>query len=244
MHPLVLHFDKWRTSPLIYCYVSQNEIERTRWSSLSLHIHEQPLVARQLSSIGKVAQRCQAKANPAKILDHGIALGGVGVAVDADDKAVAGEGVDFAEFEEGHEPDHALALDTRACRCYSPSLQISVEDSLIKKDKHGLLVVLFGHEAAELYPTNVIPHLHPFAQHRLRAIRLSREVPVRPDAIILNLILILHLDIRTHCKRVLASRFPLTQENRPQCPTEEPLTLSRNGVRCRVSATETRTRGR
>jgi hypothetical protein len=71
----------------------------------SIHVHEQPLVARERGAVGKVVERGQREADPAQVLDQSIASHLVGVAVDADDKAVAREVVDFAEFEEGHEPD-------------------------------------------------------------------------------------------------------------------------------------------
>jgi hypothetical protein len=72
----------------------------------SLHIHEQPLIARELGAVGEIVQGRQAESDPAQILNHGIARSRVGVAVDADDEAIAGEGVDFAKFEKGHEPTH------------------------------------------------------------------------------------------------------------------------------------------
>jgi hypothetical protein len=69
-----------------------------------LHVHEQPLVARKFGAVREVVERGQREADPAQVLDHRIAGSGFGLAVDADDEAVAGEVVDFAEFEEGHEP--------------------------------------------------------------------------------------------------------------------------------------------
>jgi hypothetical protein len=72
------------------------------FSGLSLHIHEQPLLASQLRALTELVQCSKPKANPAKVLCQGVAGELVGTAVDAEDEAAAGEVSLFAEFEEGH----------------------------------------------------------------------------------------------------------------------------------------------
>jgi hypothetical protein len=72
------------------------------FSTLSLHIHEQPLLASQLRALTEIVQCSKPKANPAKVLCQGVAGELVSVAVDAEDEAVAREVGLFGEFEEGH----------------------------------------------------------------------------------------------------------------------------------------------
>jgi len=70
---------------------------------LYLHIHEQPFLACQLFALAELVERCEAEADPAEVLGYVGQSGLVDVAVDAQDETIAGEVVDFAEFEEGHE---------------------------------------------------------------------------------------------------------------------------------------------
>lgn len=62
----------------------------------------------------------------------------------------------------------------------------------------------------------VIPHLHP---------RLDTLMFLSSKALLISL-------TRTHLKQLLSRESPLTVEHRGQCVAEEPLTLSRDGVRC------------
>ena len=70
----------------------------------SLHLHEQPLLASNLSQhvvvMDEVVERRQPETNPAEIFHQGLGVGG---AVDGHDKAVAAEVLQFAELEQGHE---------------------------------------------------------------------------------------------------------------------------------------------
>jgi hypothetical protein len=69
----------------------------------SLHLHEQPLLASNLSKhiviMDEVVERRQPEANPAEIFHQGLGVGGT---VDGHDKAVAAEVLQFAELEQGH----------------------------------------------------------------------------------------------------------------------------------------------
>jgi hypothetical protein len=73
-------------------------------TALSLHLHEQPLLAGSLGFhvlIGHEVIECRkAKADPTEVFHEGL---GIGRAIDGYDKAVASEVRYFAEFEEGHE---------------------------------------------------------------------------------------------------------------------------------------------
>lgn len=70
---------------------------------LRLHFHEKPLVADQLFTVAELVQCRKTEANPAEVLCQGLFGELVGVAIDADDETVAGEVIDFAEFQEGHQ---------------------------------------------------------------------------------------------------------------------------------------------
>jgi hypothetical protein len=150
------------------------------------------------------------------------------VAVDAHDKAVAGEVVDFAEFEEGHEAgwrvsDVEKRSDVGMRVKDLPSLQISHDDRLVEKHEHGLLVLVFfvRHEAAEPYATDIIPHFDPVAHDaivrdqnvRLRTVHEAIRISVYFVMTVVVAILVV-FTMRTQNQRVHAL-LPLTQENRP-----------------------------
>lgn len=73
-------------------------------TALRLHLHEQPLLARDLGGhilvVDKVVQCRETEADPAEVLHQGLGVGG---AVDGDDEAGAVESRQLAELEEGHE---------------------------------------------------------------------------------------------------------------------------------------------
>jgi len=75
--------------------------------SLGLHVHEQPLLASQLFASAELIERRESKADPTEIFRYVIAGGLVDLAVDAEDKAVAGKVVHLTEFEEGHQTKHS-----------------------------------------------------------------------------------------------------------------------------------------
>lgn len=69
-----------------------------------LHLHEQPLTARDLGMdivvVDKIVQRREPKADPPEIFQQ---RGGVAGSVDGDDESVAGKLGLFTELEESHE---------------------------------------------------------------------------------------------------------------------------------------------
>ena len=90
-----------------HCLTSSKLVFRNLRSSL--HLHEQPLLAGNLSKhivvVDEVVERRQPEANPAEIFQQGLGVGG---AVDGHDKAVAAEVRQFAELEQGHEAESLL----------------------------------------------------------------------------------------------------------------------------------------
>jgi hypothetical protein len=173
-------------------------------SYLCLHIHKQPLLTRQLPRLAEIIQRRQAKANPTQILDQRIAARNFSVAINAHDEAIACEIVDFAEFQESHEP----------------SLEITHNDRLIEEDEHGFLFFLLRvrYEAAEPDSADVIPHFDIVAHdavipHRIIGLRISDFVRAIIVVVVVD-VPILIFTMRTQNQRS-HTLLPLTQENRP-----------------------------
>jgi hypothetical protein len=211
---------------------------RPKATSLGVHLHEQPRIARKLASLRIFIKRRQRKADPAQIFGECIARSGVGVAIDAHNEAIAGKVVDFAEFEEGHESISCQRLSQKdgTVHCDIPSLEVTSNNSLVEEHKHCLLSALLRHEPAEAHTANVIPHLDAVAD--------DTRVPCEERVLGRDAIIALSRTMHTHRKRVLARQSPLTQENSAQCLAEESLTLSRDGM-CspRLSRYSRRSRG-
>lgn len=88
----------------------------------------------------------------------------------------------------------------------------------VKEDEQIPFLAGTSQKPAKARVTDVIPHLDPAIQQGM--LRLPFHVVNAAAA-----------QKRTRRQRVLPGRRPLTKEDGPQCLTEEPLTLSRNGVR-------------
>ena len=97
---------KKRQTWTICCFVTTDTKNHSHIPAFAvrsnLHVHEQPLLACQLFALAELIERCQTEPDPAQIFGQVVEGGLIGVAVDAKDETVAGELIDFAEFEEGH----------------------------------------------------------------------------------------------------------------------------------------------
>lgn len=110
-----------------------------------------------------------------------------------------------------------------------PRLQILIDGRSLKEHKHALLVADIGHEPSKARASHVVPDLQPVSHRSLATSPVLQRPGFDQHALLVS---------RTQHQRPIPRRLPLTKENSPHGVAEEPLTLSRDGVRCPLFTTQ------
>lgn len=97
-----------------------------------------------------------------------------------------------------------------------PAFKTMSQCIIFEEDEQCSLAARLCHKTSIDGIARVIPHFHP---------RLDMLMFLSSMALLISL-------TRTHLKQHLPRESPLTVEHRGQCVAEEPLTLSRDGMRC------------
>jgi hypothetical protein len=69
---------------------------------LDVHVHEQPLLTRNLVLLGEVVEGGELETDPPKIFGQSLGYSSFGMTIDADDKAGATEVRNIAQLEKRH----------------------------------------------------------------------------------------------------------------------------------------------